>query len=58
MISTKGTYHYEWAAYTNNLCWGRVFICRSKNLSFVKHTAANAGKGCFDIVKVRVPNAA
>ena len=50
----KRKYHYEYAAYTNNLAWGRVKISQSDNRSVVQFDAQNAGMGCFDIVKVRV----
>ena len=47
-------YHYEFAAYTDNLYWGRQFLGRSKN----RETATNIGrisnKGSFIIEKVRV----
>ena len=50
----KRKYHYEYAAYTNNLAWGRVKISQSDNSSVLQFDAQNAGMGCFDIVKVRV----
>ena len=50
----KRKYHYEYAAYTDNLCYGRQLIVRDKNKSYVEHAAWNAGKGCYVIERVRV----
>lgn len=47
-------YHYEWAAYTDNLCWGRQFIARDRSKSWVAFLGFNAGKGAFVIVRERV----
>lgn len=50
----KVKYHYEWAAYTDNLCWGRMLIARDRSQSWVRYCAVNANKGAFIIVKERV----
>lgn len=50
----KRKYHYEWAAYTDNLCWGRVLISRNRSYSLVAWMARNANKGSYRIVKERV----
>ena len=50
----KRKYHYEWAAYTDNLCYGRVLIIRDRSRSFVYHTACCANKGVFCICRERV----
>lgn len=47
-------YHYEWAAYTDNLCWGRQLLGRDRSKSWVTYLAYAAGKGSFIIVKERV----
>lgn len=47
-------YHYEWAAYTDNLCWGRQLIAHDKSKSWVRYMAANANKGAYIIIKQRV----
>ena len=49
-------YHYEYAAYTDNLCWGRVKICQDRSRGYVASLAANSGKGCYVIERVRVAN--
>lgn len=49
-------YHYEYAAYTDNLCWGRVKICQDRSRGYVASLAANANKGCYVIKRVRVAN--
>lgn len=50
----KRKYHYEWAAYTNNLCYGRVFLTRGRNRDIVAFETHNAGKGCFTVNRERV----
>ena len=50
----KRKYHYEWAAYTDNLCWGRQLITRDRERSYVAWFASLAGKGAYVIVKERV----
>jgi hypothetical protein len=49
-------YHYEYAAYTDNLCWGRVKICQGRDRHHVEQTAWNSNKGCYVIERVRVAN--
>ena len=50
----KRKYHYEYAAYTDNLCYGRMLICQDRSLSYVRAQAVWAGKGVYVIEKVRV----
>lgn len=50
----KRKYHYEWAAYTDNLGYGRVFLARGRNRDIVAFEAHNAKKGCFIINRERV----
>lgn len=50
----KRKYHYEYAAYTDNLNYGRMFICQHRNRHSCNWMAANARKGCYVIEKVRV----
>lgn len=47
-------YHYEWFAYTDNLCWGRMLLGRSKSRSEAERIARAANKGCYVIEKHRV----
>lgn len=50
----KKKYHYEWAAYTDNLCYGRQLIVRDRSRDFVFLTARCANKGVFRVFKERV----
>lgn len=47
-------FHYEYAAYTDNLCWGRMLIAQGRDLRSVRMRAELSGKGCFVIEKVKV----
>lgn len=47
-------YHYEYAAYTDNLAYGRVLIAKARNLHWVRLRAHNANMGCYKIERVRV----
>jgi hypothetical protein len=47
-------YHYEYAAYTDNLMWGRILIARGRKASIVRMHASRAGLGCFRIKRERV----
>lgn len=47
-------YHYEYAAYTDNLNWGRMLICRDRSYDYVAMMAKNANKGCYRIIRERV----
>lgn len=50
----KRRYHYEWAAYTDNLSYGRIFLARGRDYDVVAALAVNARKGCYTIRKERV----
>lgn len=50
----KAKYHYEWAAYTDNLGYGRTLIKRDKDRDLVYLAACCANKGVFIVVKERV----
>ena len=50
----KRKYHYEYAAYTDNLCWGRQLIAQDRSKSYVEHVAVHARKGVYVIERVRV----
>lgn len=50
----KRKYHYEYAAYTDNLCYGRVFIAQARSKTYVVFRAQLADKGAYVIEKVRV----
>lgn len=52
----KSTYHYEYAVYTNNLCWGRVHIGTYATRFEARRGGLLASKGAFDIKRVRVYN--
>lgn len=52
----KSAYHYEYAVYTNNLCWGRVYIGTYATRSDARRGGLLASKGAFDIKRVRVYN--
>ena len=47
-------YHYEWAAYTDNLNLGRRLIARDRDYTWVAFLAVNKHKGCFSIRRERV----
>lgn len=47
-------YHYEYAAYTDNLCWGRMKLWQSTSKTECAMQAARANKGCYIIRKIRV----
>lgn len=49
-----GHYHYEYAAYTDNLCWGRMLIAQGRDLSSVRMKADLSGKGAYRIERVKV----
>lgn len=53
-IPMKRKYHYEWAAYTDNLGYGRIFLARGLNRDHVAFLAHNAKKGCYVIRRERV----
>lgn len=50
----KRKYHYEYVAYTSNLCYGRMEIARDRNRSYVEMLAWNANKGAFEILREKV----
>ena len=50
----KRKYHYEYAAYTDNLCYGRQLIVQDRSKSYVEHVAWNSKKGVYVIERVRV----
>ena len=50
----KRKYHYEWAAYTDNITFGRVFIARGRDYTHVAMQAVNSRKGAYTIRRERV----
>lgn len=52
-MKSKG-YHYEWAAYTDNLNWGCILIARSRSKAVVEAAAFESDKGCYRIVRERI----
>ena len=50
----KRKYHYEYAAYTDNLCYGRQLIVRDRSKSYVERMAWNSGMGVYVVEKKRV----
>ena len=55
-FSMKGKYHYEFFAYTDNLCYGRMLIGSGRTESEARREARMAGKGVFVIERHRVAN--
>lgn len=53
-MNARRRYHYEWAAYTDNLDYGRVLIIKHRNRDYVYLTACCAHKGVFIVRKERV----
>lgn len=53
-IMNARRYHYEWAAYTDNLNLGRRLIARDRDYTWVAFLAVNKGGGCYSIRRERV----
>ena len=49
-----GKYHYEYFAYTCNMCYGRMLLAQSRSRSMASVEAQWANKGCYQIEKHRV----
>lgn len=49
-------YHYEYAVYTDNLCYGRIKLGQAKTKMGAIHIGLTANKGVYTIQKIRVPN--
>ena len=47
-------YHYEFVAYTDNLCYGRMEIARGRSKAEVDRLAWKARKGAYVIERQRV----
>ena len=47
-------YHYEYAAYTDNLCYGRMLLGKGRTRSETLAIGQWANKGVFTIEKYRV----
>lgn len=52
----KKSYHYEYFAYTDNMCYGRMLLGRSTNESIAHAIGQMANKGCYRVEKHRVCN--
>ena len=52
----KGTYTYVYKVYTNNLCWGRMYLGESTNKTIANLIGYNANKGVFVVEKKRKYN--
>jgi len=50
----KRKYHYEYEVYTDNLCFGRIFLGRASNKTEANMIGNSAQKGCFVVERVRV----
>lgn len=50
----KRKYHYEYAAYTDNLCWGRMMIVQGRSEVEVRMKADLSGKGAYRIERIKV----
>lgn len=46
-------YHYEWAAYSDNLNLGRRLIAKDRDYNWVLFLAVNKCRGCYTIRKER-----
>ncbi len=53
---TMASYHYEYFVYTDNLCYGRMFLGKDRSKSAARAIGRWANKGCFTIEKHRVMN--
>ena len=49
-----GTYHYEYAAFTDNLCYGRMLLGSARTRTAANAIGQWANKGVFIIKKYRV----
>ena len=49
-----GKYHYEYFAYTDNMCYGRMKLAQDRSRTMASVAAQWAGKGCYRIEKHRV----
>ena len=49
----KGSYHYVYVAWTDNLCYGRIRLGEASAREEARRIGVNAGKGCFIVVKER-----
>ncbi len=49
-------YHYEYFAYTDNLCYGRLLIGQGRTRTEAAMKAQWSGKGCYAIEMHRVYN--
>lgn len=47
-------YHYEFFAYTDNLCYGRVLIGHRLTYQAAKYLAETAKMGCYIIERHRI----
>lgn len=47
-------YHYEYFAYTDNLCYGHMLIGQFSSMGIAEFYANLANKGCYVIEKHRV----
>lgn len=56
VIITGGRYHYEWHVYTDNLCYGHLYLGKSKSKTQAIQIGQNANKGCFVTKRKRVYN--
>lgn len=50
----KKKFHYEYAAYTDNLAYGRQLIVRDRSKAYVEREAWKARKGVYVIERERV----
>lgn len=49
-------YHYEYFVYTDNLCYGRMYLGRSRSRSEAVNIGRSACRGCFIVERKRVQN--
>ena len=54
--TNMGKYHYEWFVYTDNLCYGRMFLGKDLSKTEAYRIGKNANRGVFVLKKKRVFN--
>lgn len=54
--TNMGKYHYEWFVYTDNLCYGRMFLGKDLSKTEAYRIGKNANRGVFVLEKKRVYN--
>lgn len=50
----KQTFHYGYFVYTDNLCYGRMFLGKFRSLCLAQNVAEHSGRGVCRIMRQRV----